>query len=182
MAKNLRDEGYPASHIDPRFKSRKVNYAQGEASAKRTEPTNTYMRGEMWDLDDNHQQDYINTLLDKVKSPLNVNRWNERTYVNNADWQDQIHKGYSLNQGDTRLAYLGKNVDPYGVRGNTYSAVLDNLTPIVGDGYVNKSINTPLGNLNIGHEDGSAYVDYTTPSLKEQMYYINALKNLLNRG
>lgn len=182
MARNLRDEGYPASHTDPPFKSRKVNYAEGTGSVKRTTPTQTYMRGESFELDDNRQQDYINALLDKVGSPFNVKRWNSRLNISNADWQDSINKGYSVNDSDgTRMAYIGKVNYPSGLQGTNYSAVIDNLEPILGDGYKDMQIKTPIGTFGAGYEDGSVYADYTTPSLKEQMYYINALANLLRR-
>jgi len=183
MAKNLRDEGYPASHIDPPFKSRRVNYAQGKASAQKTTPLNEYMRGHMEDLDDNHQQEYINNLLNKVGSPLNVKRWNSRTVIDNVPYQDSLSKGYTLNQGDSRLAYLGKSSDPYGIGGTSYGAVIDNLGPLVGDEYRDWSTgDTPFGNLGISTEEGSVGIGYNTPSKKEQMYYVNALMNLLNRG
>ena len=183
MAKNLRDEGYPASHTDPRFKSRRVSYAPGEASVQRTTPTNTYMRGHMEDLDDNHQQEYVNALLDKVGSPLNVKRWNSRTVIDNVPYQDSLWKGYSLNQGDTRLAYAGKTSDPYGIDGTNYGVVVDNLGPLIGDNYRYwESPETPFGSVSASTEDGSIGLDYTTPSKKQQMYYVNALMNLLNRG
>ena len=180
MADNLRDRGYPGTHTDPKFASRKANYVDGSASIQRTEPLGVYPRGTVEDLDDNRQQDYVNAVLNAVKSPLNVQRWNTRLEID-MPWQDTLQKGYALKQGDTRLGMAERVHDPYG-RGTSYYAAIDNLEPIFGDGYSWNEKQTLFGNFGIGYEDGTAAVEYSTPGLAQQMYYINALKNLLNRG
>lgn len=186
MARNLTQQGYPSSTEGMKrnpISTRPVKVAEGTASAKKTEPLGDYMRGESDELDDNRQQDYINALLDKVKSPIDVNRWNSRLNITNADWQDSIHKGYSLNTNDgTRLGLVQKTQYPSGLHGTNYSAVVDNLEPILGDAYGGwYSGDTPLGSVGVDYEDGSLGLSYNTPSLKDQIYYVNALKNLLRR-
>lgn len=177
---NLRDQGYPASFTEGKFKSRKTNYVPGAASVQRTEPLGAYMHGKSEALDENKQENYINSFLGAVNSPVSVNRWNSKLDID-IPWQDVYQKGYSFNMNDNPLGRVERFYDPYG-RGTEYVAAVNNLEPIFGEGYKEKYYETPLGNLYFGYEDGTAAASYSTPSQKQQMYYINALMKLLNRG
>lgn len=181
MAKNLTQQGFPSSTegMKPKpFISRSVNVADGTASAKRTEAVGEPLQMEFDDLrGDIHPEDYINAVLSKVKSPFNVSGWNERASYN-VPYMDWKHKGMSVNSGDNRVLYLNKFKD-LAKPGTQYTAAVDNVYNLVGDDTRNKTFYSPVGNLNLWTEDGMAGVDFETPSYAQQMYYVNALKNLL---
>ena len=84
----------------------------------------------------------------------------------------------SVNSGDNRVLYLNKFKD-LAKPGTQYTAAVDNVYNLVGDDTRNKTFYSPVGNLNLWTEDGMAGVDFETPSYAQQMYYVNALKNLL---
>lgn len=121
-----------------------------------------------------------------------VNAYNNRAYANpnaplvaqyGVDYVDDARDDRAYNsgfkiftRGGNRLGFYDRDVTTSGTK---YHAGIDNLTPILGDRYFDKEINTPFGSAYMEYDGDTLAGNINVPS---NAYYLVALKNLLNRG
>ena len=176
---NLRDRGYPQSRTE------RVNRTN-RRNALMTNSVSAPSYSGMAELGTSPVQK--TTMLDRL-----VNTYNNRAYGNpkaplisrlGVDYVDDINderayeNSYALrNRNGNRYGFVDKDVNSVGT---TYSAGVDNLSPLLGQNYYNRNFNTPLGNVGFEYDgDGTLVGTLNVPS---NAYYIAALKNLLDRG
>jgi hypothetical protein len=121
----------------------------------------------------------LSAMMKKANVPLNVKGG---TYLyqpdyNWGDWTNTSFDAYTPN--GTRLGYVNKTHPFNPAEPNEYSAGVDNLYAL-GDKYVSKELNLPLGINAYGEYDGDGTLSASL-EVPQKQYYLQALANLLRR-
>lgn len=178
MAYNLRDKGYPQSRTERINRSDKRNalmtndlgafpYA-GKAELG-TEPVQSK------DLLGRLVNAYNNRAYGNPNAPLAARYGVD--YVDDNRDERAYRSGVNLySRNGNRLGFIDRDVT---TSNTNYNAGIDNLTPILGDRYFDKEINTPFGSAYMEYDGDTLAGNIDVPS---NAYYLVALKNLLSRG
>lgn len=186
MASNLRDRGYPSSVTTTRSAGQQPRVARqlsGTATGlNKGASTNSTPKVEVDQLyNDNAQKvgTLINAMMKAKNIPVEVNG-QTNLFSPDYNWGKWTDTTYSARTPDgTRLGFANKYHDfnPSGMNG--YSVGVDNLYGL-GDDYVNKEYNLPLGITASMEYDGDGTLSGSL-EVPQRNYYLQALANLLRR-
>ena len=175
---NLRDKGYPQSRTERVNRSNKRDALMTDAVsafpyAGKTEFGTDPVQST--GLLDRLVNTYNNRAYGNPKAPLAASYGVD--YVDDARDDRAYRSGVNLySRNGNRLGFVNRDIT---TSGTNYGAGIDNLTPILGDRYFDKEINTPLGSAYMEYDGDTLAGNVNVPS---NAYYLVALKNLLNRG
>ena len=181
MALNLRDKGYPQARTERVNRSDKRN-------ALMTDQTQPVVAKLPQDMGGGFRQSEGDKALEKL-----VTAYNSRAFGNpnaplvqkfSGEYVDDNYDSRALRSGlnlqthdGNRLGYVDRDMR---VDGTSYGAGIDNLGRLLGeDNYFDKSLNLPLGTLDVGYDGDTLSANMNIP---RDNYYVQALYNLLNRG